>query len=774
MKLALLLKAEDYASRVMDKLRSNVNKASKDIENQAVRSGKRQQDTVKRTAQITEQSYRKAQQASRALARDRESLGIRSENAIQREINQTIAAYQRLKASGMVSSRELARAAEMTRQKISSLNAEMGRTPMGQRLGNWGRNLASMTIGIGAGAAVAIPKIKNAADYDLALANIANTAYSGKSIKEKTEGKKKTHNAIKEALTYGGTKEDALIAINKLIGEGNVSVDDAQALLPTIQKNATATGSTTSDIAGLVNALLNFNVKVEDIQKALDYANASGKAGGFELKDMAQYAPEFLSQAKNSGLSGLDDLKQVLKGAQQTYKVSGGAAQTSTNLVNFFSKLRSPDTVNRFKKVDIYDPKTKKTHGVDLEASMVNEMKARKSPIEAFMQIVDMVLAQDKTYKQLLKKLENAKEGEQQAIAEKIAKYVETTKIGELMPDIQASAAMFAMRRDKNTAANVDEQYQIAEQGSFNQSDFDFIQQQNAFKFQKVKNDAEMKSIENWNGANNQLGKVADWVGENMEEFPNFTNAIVGATDALQIFGAGLAGFSLLDILSKSNGGGGSGSGGINSGSRSVKGGFALANSMKMLAISGAAVTLLTSTEDDKTGQLVDLMHKVDSGNATDEEKNALTQQISQAREEAKLHDALYNTGDELGAYFTRKSVEMSYMDYLNSRLKKGDISEEIRAKIESRNAYYKEKQESSNAFRFRGGTPYVPASQATVNKTDYQANFEQFGKTISEGLKQAIENQNFVIENLIKVELDGRVVAEHTSERQYQELKRG
>ncbi|WP_245148599.1 hypothetical protein [Avibacterium paragallinarum] len=58
-----------------------------------------------------------------------------------------------------------------------------------------------------------------------------------------------------------------MIAINKLIGEGNVSVDDALRLLPVIQKNATATNSSTSDISGLVNSLLNFNVKVEDIQK---------------------------------------------------------------------------------------------------------------------------------------------------------------------------------------------------------------------------------------------------------------------------------------------------------------------------------------------------------------------------------------------------------------------------------------------------------------------------------------------------------------------------
>lgn len=56
----------------------------------------------------------------------------------------------------------------------------------------------------------------------------------------------------------------------------------------------------------------------------------------------------------------------------------------------------------------------------------------------------------------------------------------------------------------------------------------------------------------------------------------------------------------------------------------------------------------------------------------------------------------------------------------------------------------------------------------------NYQADFQHFGQTISDGLKTAIESQNFTIQNEIKVDLDGRVVAEQTSQYQYQDLKRG
>ncbi|MDG6306513.1 phage tail tape measure protein, partial [Glaesserella parasuis] len=75
-----------------------------------------------------EQAYREARKRAADLARARETLGIRSENAIQREIEQTRAAYDRLKRSGVASQNELRRASEQTKQRIKELNAELGKS----------------------------------------------------------------------------------------------------------------------------------------------------------------------------------------------------------------------------------------------------------------------------------------------------------------------------------------------------------------------------------------------------------------------------------------------------------------------------------------------------------------------------------------------------------------------------------------------------------------------------------------------------------------------
>ena len=75
---------------------------------------------------------------------------------------------------------------------------------------------------------------------------------------------------------------------------------------------------------------------------------------------------------------------------------------------------------------------------------------------------------------------------------------------------------------------------------------------------------------------------------------------------------------------------------------------------------------------------------------------------------------------------------------------------------------------------RLKLGTLTQAEYDKRVQMPDYKAELAQLGTTITEGMKQAVESQNFTIQNQIRVDLDGRVIAESTSENQYRELKRG
>ncbi|MFZ7186935.1 phage tail tape measure protein [Avibacterium avium] len=316
----------------MDKLRSNINKANKDIENQAVRSGQKQQATVKRTAQITEQSYRKAQQAARAVASARQSLGVRSENAIQREINQTIAAYQRLKASGTASSREIARAAVAAKQKIAQLNAEMGKVPTGQRIGNFVGGMASLGAGAIAGGMVMAAPMKKQMSYDRELAMVANTAFSDRDVAGRIAGKKELHEAVKKAVeTGGGTKEEALGALDTMLASGAVKAETAMNLLPTLQKAAVATGADTNDLAKIaISTMQQLGISEDQIGLVLDKAVAAGQAGNFELSDMARWLPQQMAAAKSAGLSGMQGFESLLVANQQA-RVTAGTSDEAGN-----------------------------------------------------------------------------------------------------------------------------------------------------------------------------------------------------------------------------------------------------------------------------------------------------------------------------------------------------------------------------------------------------------------------------------------------------------
>lgn len=65
-----------------------------------------------------------------------------------------------------------------------------------------------------------------------------------------------------------------------------------------------------------------------------------------------------------------------------------------------------------------------------------------------------------------------------------------------------------------------------------------------------------------------------------------------------------------------------------------------------------------------------------------------------------------------------------------------------------------------------------IGATSAILSQ--YQADFNAFGQTISDGIQAGLAAQSHTIDNRITVELDGAVIAENVSQRQFQFFKRG
>ena len=753
MDVSLILKAKDYASSVVKSVENSVSKSTKNIENQAQRSATTQQRAMRQTAQVTEQSYRQIQQA----ARNREMLGVRSERSIQNEINRTRAAYDQLKRSGIASGRELDRAAVATKRRIAELNAEMGKVSMGQRLGNIGRGIAGLAAGATAAGMVLAQPMKKQMDYDRSLAMTSNTAFAERDVAGRIAGKAELNNAVKSAVEIGGgTKEDALGALDTMLASGAVKADTAMKLLPTLQKGATATGASTDDLAKIaISAMQQFDISEDQIGEVLDKAVAAGQAGNFELADMARWLPQQMAAGKSAGLKGMAGFEALLVANQQARVTAGTSDEAGNNLVNLLAKLTSKETSDRFRKLDIKG-KDGKDHGVDFIASMEAQKKKGKNSIEAFMNIMDQVIGQDGKYQALQKKLKSAKKEDQAQVLNEMTNLVEGTAIGQIISDRQALMALLGIRNNVSLGKEVKESLDKSE-GAVDTSHA-VIKDTNSYKVEDAKNNVDFAQMEGMKGFNDALGDVSVKIAEYAKAYPDLTGKIVTAgTVVASLSAAAITAAGSLRLL------GGKGGLGLGVGDALSKG----------AGVTGAAGGTAAAASTTKMGRLAKFgrggLPLLVLGAMLEGSENYAPYMAKQEERQDALDAATKDEKQKFyAAAYPSKSVfqyappvptpEKSVWSLASGGYALGDAA----------------KRKEIADERLKRGTLTQEEYNRRVQVPDYKAEFQQLGTTISEGMKQAVESQNFTIQNQIRVDLDGRTIAESTSENQYRELKRG
>ena len=753
MDLSLTLKAKDYASGVVKSVENSVSKSTKNIENQAQRSATTQQRAMRQTAQVTEQSYRQIQQA----ARNREMLGVRSERSIQTEINRTRAAYDQLKRSGIASGRELDRVAVATKRRIAELNAEMGKVSMGQRLGNVGRGIAGLAAGATVAGMVLAQPMKKQMDYDRSLAMTANTAFAERDVAGRIAGKAELNNAVKSAVEIGGgTKEDALGALDTMLASGAVKADTAMKLLPTLQKGSTATGASTDDLAKIaISAMQQFDISEDKIGEVLDKAVAAGQAGNFELADMARWLPKQMAAGKSAGLSGMSGFEALLVGNQQARVTAGTSDEAGNNFANLLAKLTSKETNERFKNLKIKG-KDGQEHGVDFIASMEAQKKKGKNSIEAFMSIMDQVIGQDGKYQELQKKLKGAKKEDQAKLLGEMANLVEGTAIGQVISDREALMALLGIRNNVSLGKEVKESLDKSE-GAVDTSHA-VIKNTNSYKVEDAKNSVDFAQMEGMKGFNDALGDVSVKIAEYAKSYPDLTGKIVTAgTVVAALSAAAITAAGSLRLL------GGKGGLGLGVGDALSKG----------AGVTGSAGGTAAAASTTKMGRLAKFgrggLPLLVFGAMLEGSENYAPYMAKQEERQETLDAATKDAKQKFyAAAYPSKSVfqyappvpapEKSVWSLASGGYALGDAA----------------KRKEIADERLKRGTLTQDEYNRRVQVPDYKAEFQQLGSTISEGMKQAVESQNFTIQNQIRVDLDGRTIAESTSENQYRELKRG
>lgn len=485
----------------------------------------------------------KANKAQRAdfqrLSQAREMLGIRSEHAIQREIQRTEGAYRRLAASGTLSWREQSRAADVMRKQITALTNEMGKLTKAQRAAGFGRNIVAAGVGATAAGYVLKPAVEKAMSYDLRLAHMANTAFSDRNTAGRKSGARDLDRAIVDSIRNGGgTRDQAAGTLEALIASGAMNVGDASGLLPTLMKSATASGADPNELANIaIRGMQTFKIKPQELPNIIDMAVAAGQAGGFDLKDMAKWLPQQMAAASASGLSGTGGFAKLAALNQAAVITAGSKDEAGNNLVNLLTKINAPDTAQDAKKLGINLPKyltEQRANGVD--------------SIDAFVGLVDQTVSKQAAWKQLQAKLKSAKDDtEKRDTLESMASIVQGSGVGKLVQDRQALMALVAIMNNREYLNDVEAKTRNSAGAS--DRNFEVISDTPSFKTSQVGNEKEISLQQVMDGLTPSIGTLADKTVELAREYPALTTATVAATAALAALAAAGGGAALVNIF---------------------------------------------------------------------------------------------------------------------------------------------------------------------------------------------------------------------------------
>lgn len=517
--LALIMRLRDLAS-------SGVVRANRDIQASVAQTEKATGGLTRRISQ--QQKMREAN----------EIIGIRSERSIQREIQRTEAAYDRLKRSGTLSMAEQARAAGAARNRIRELNNEMGKFTLAQKIQSRVQAGAVVAGGVAAGGYVLSKPVGQTMDYGVQLANMANTAFTERGTLGRIAGKRELNAAIEGAVRFGGgAREGAADTLNTLIASGAMSPKEAMGMLPTLMKSGTASGADPSQLAQIgIRGMQTFGIKPNEMPKVIDMSITAGQAGGFELKDMAKWLPQQMAAAKLSGLSGIPGMAKLLAANQAAAITAGTKDEAGNNLVNLLAKINSNDTAKDAQRL-----------GINLSGTLAAARGKGMDSLDAFVGIVDHITKGNKEYQAIQNKLKTATGKDRNDLLESQGNILQGSAIGQIVQDRQALMALVGIMGNREYMADV--QKKVLDGEGATEKNFSVISQEPGFKVQQAANEKVFATQSAFEKLTPLIGKVADGMTENARQYPLLTASAVAATTALAALAAaafGMAGLSTL------------------------------------------------------------------------------------------------------------------------------------------------------------------------------------------------------------------------------------
>lgn len=201
-----------------------------------------------------------------------------------------------------------------------------------------------------------------------------------------------------------GTGTGGAMSVFGLLMSGGLDAESAAASTEAAVIFAKATQASPEDAANTTIALKNtFGIGTDGIMGAYDAMAIGGKAGQFEVRDMAKSFPSIASKMASLGENGMDGTRLLVALGQQIRKTAGSSDKAATNFENMLGKFRAQDFLKNADEI-----------GIDAEAVRKAAIADGKSPVMALLEEIRSKVGTD------------------------------GTQLAKLMPDVESLAALEA------------------------------------------------------------------------------------------------------------------------------------------------------------------------------------------------------------------------------------------------------------------------------------------------------------------------------------------
>lgn len=485
----------------------------------ALEAGRATQQAARQSAQAMDQQAASTQRAAKATRDVGQAATDAKAGAAKLVAELDKLGIQERKVLGLVG--RLRQVDQVARQ------AERGLAAAASAAGRLGQGAIQVGSGVAAGGYVASRAMAQPIAFERRIAQMANTAFAEEGLAGRRAGMAQLRGAVDSAVRQGGGSRDgAAEALDKMLASGAIKPGDAMRLLPVLQKFATASGASSADLSDIaIRGIQQGFFKPEQVEQALDKALVAGQMGGFELKDMARWLPQLMANA--AGMKSMGGYERILASAQASAVTAGNKDQAGNNLVNLLAKLNSQDTVQDFKKL-----------GIDLSGSLAKARENGQLPLDAFVQLIDtQVVGKDARFQALKARAATAQGSDKADALDGMADILQASAVGKVVQDRQAMLALVAEMTQRDYIKNV--LGGMGKASGAGMTSFGLIAGTSDFKLEQAKAEQEIASSGVLDQVAGPLGRMTTGVVNAAREFPNLTKAVVGATMALSVVGAG-------------------------------------------------------------------------------------------------------------------------------------------------------------------------------------------------------------------------------------------